>query len=91
MKFAMDFCEYFFNLSIKYSENMSLRKNIYERNIFQKEIETKLPNFRNITNFWICTKPEVKVSIPIKIDRNYQNNHIAANSLQFLSADQFLL
>jgi hypothetical protein len=36
MKFAMDFCEYFFNLSMKYSENMSLRKNIYEtqRNIF---------------------------------------------------------
>jgi hypothetical protein len=51
MKFVMDFCEYFFNPSIKYSENMSLRKNIYERNIFKKKIEKKLPNFRNITNF----------------------------------------
>jgi hypothetical protein len=70
---------------------MSLRKNIHERNVFSKEIVTKLPNFRDITNFSICTKPEVKVSTPIEIDRNYQNNHTAANSLQFLLADQFLL
>jgi hypothetical protein len=34
--------------------------------------------------------PEVKTSIPIKIDRNHQNNHAAANSVHFLSKDQFL-
>jgi hypothetical protein len=34
---------------------------------------------------------EVKVSMPIKIDRNYQNNNIAANSVQFLSTYQLLL
>jgi hypothetical protein len=33
----------------------------------------------------------VKVSIPIEIDKNYKSNHIAANSLQFLSADQSIL
>ena len=41
MKFATDFCEYFLNLPMKYTQNMSVRKNIYETNIFWKEIETK--------------------------------------------------
>jgi hypothetical protein len=68
---------------------------IYEKYLREIHFRKKLKRNCQISEisliFRFCTTSEVKVSIPIKIDRNYQNNHIAANSLQFLSADQFLL
>jgi hypothetical protein len=57
---------------------------IYMRQIYLREKLKRNCQISEISLIYILTKPEEKVSIPIKIDGNHQNNHHAVNSVHFL-------
>jgi hypothetical protein len=66
--------EYFFILRSKFLKVEIFKKKIYCENVFRKEIEMKMPKFRNIWIFQIPTTP----------DRNYKQVVIKYIIIRFL-------